>query len=115
MDDLTGKINQLLSDPQAMDQIMSLKDLIFEQKDDKPQKPAKEEEKSMLPVFSEDTAKTIMKLVPVLSNIKQDDDTTRLLHALRPFLSEERQQKLDEATKMLQLVKILPVIKQLNF
>ena len=56
-----------------------------------------------------------MKLVPVLSNIKQDDDTTRLLHALRPFLSEERQQKLDEATKMLQLVKILPVIKQLNF
>lgn len=114
MDDLTGKINQLLSDPQAMEQIMSLKDLIFEQKDDKPQKPAKEE-KSMLPMFSDDTAKTIMKLVPVLSNIKQDDDTTRLLHALRPFLSEERQQKLDEATKMLQLVKILPVIKQLNF
>ena len=55
MDDLTGKINQLLSDPQAMEQIMSLKDLIFEQKDDKPQKPAKEEEKSMLPMFSDDT------------------------------------------------------------
>jgi len=116
MDDITGKINQILSDPQAMDQIMSLKNLLFDDKDEKPAKePVKESEKSIVPAFSDDTAKTIMKLVPLLSNIKQDNETTRLLQALRPFLSKERQSRLDEATKILQLINILPVIKQLNF
>ncbi len=112
MDDLTGKITQLLSDPQAMEQIMGLKNLLI---DNKEEEPVKEPSKPALPSMSDDAAKTIMKLIPLLSDIKQDDDTTRLLRALRPFLGEERRAKLDEATKMLQLIKILPVIKQLNF
>jgi hypothetical protein len=57
----------------------------------------------------------VMKIMPLLPNIKQDDDTTRLLNALLPFLGDERRAKLDEAEKILQLIKILPVIKQLNF
>lgn len=120
MDDITGKIGQLLNDPQAMEQIMSLKNLLLP--DDDSETPSQSEPqksstpaKSMLPSFSDDTMRTIMKIMPLLSDIKKDDDTTRLLQALRPFLGEERQKKLDEAAKILQLIKILPVIKQLNF
>lgn len=118
MDDITGKIGQLLSDPQAMEQIMSLTSLLSPSNDDKPapqpSEPSKPS-KSLLPSLSDDTMKTVMKVLPLLSDIKQDDDTTRLLNALRPFLCEERCKKLDEAQKILQLIKILPVIKQLNF
>ncbi|MEE1055708.1 MAG: hypothetical protein UH239_00475 [Acutalibacteraceae bacterium] len=120
MDDITGKIGQLLNDPQAMEQIMSLKNLLLS--DDDSETPSQSEPpsssppaKSVLPSFSDDAMRTIMKIMPLLSNIKQDDDTTRLLQALRPFLGPEKQTKLDEATKILQLIKILPVIKQLNF
>lgn len=118
MDDITGKIGQLLSDPQAMEQIMSLTSLLSPNSEEapthQPSEPTKPS-KSMLPSMSDDMMKTVMKILPLLSDIKQDDDTTRLLNALRPFLCEERQKKLDEAQKILQLIKILPVIKQLNF
>lgn len=117
MDDITGKIGQLLSDPQAMEQIMSLTSLLSPSSEEAPTQPAEpiKPQKPALPSFSDDTMKTVMKIMPLLSNIRQDDDTTRLLNALRPFLCEERCKKLDEAEKILQLIKILPVIKQLNF
>lgn len=120
MDDITGKISQLLNDPQAMEQIMSLKNLLLPDDNSEAPSPSESQKpsppaKSMLPSFSDDTMKTIMKIMPLLSDIKKDDDTTRLLQALRPFLGAERQKKLDEAAKILQLIKILPVIKQLNF
>lgn len=114
MDDITGKISQLLSDPQAMEQIMSLTNLLAPGSEE-PQKQQKESVASVLPSLPDDTMKTVMKIMPLLSNIRKDDDTTRLLKALRPFLCEERRKKLDEAEKILQLIKILPVIKQLNF
>lgn len=114
MDDITGKISQLLSDPQAMEQIMSLTSLLSPSNEEAP-KQQSEPVKPALPAFSDDMMKTLMKLMPLLSDIRQDDDTTRLLNALRPFLCEERCKKLDEAEKILQLIKILPVIKQLNF
>lgn len=115
MDDITGKIGQLLSDPQTMEQIMSLKNLLIPDEKEEEHTQTSEAPKSLLPSGADDTMKMVMKIMPLLSDIKQDDDTTRLLRALRPFLSEERRSKLDEATKILQIMKILPVIKQLNF
>ena len=57
----------------------------------------------------------MMKILPMLSDMKKEDDTTRLLQALRPFLSEERRKKLDEATKIIQFMKFLPLIRQIGF
>lgn len=122
MDDITGKIGQLLSDPQAMEQIMSLKSLLSPDTEQeapstmpKPPPPKPQNKQLSLPqAFSDDTMKTIMKVMPLLNDIRKEDDTTRLLNALRPFLSSERRAKLDEATKILQIMKILPVIKRLN-
>ncbi|HHZ05927.1 MAG TPA: hypothetical protein GX401_03970 [Clostridiales bacterium] len=121
MDDISGKISELLSDPQALQQIMSLTSLLGGGGDDEPEPkplpPPKKDQNSSsgFPNISSDSMETVMKLMPVLSGLKQEDDTTRLLRSLRPFLGEERQQKLDEATKMLQLLKMLPVIKEFNF
>ncbi len=54
---------------------------------------------------------TIMKLAPLLSNAQQDDDTTRLLYALRPLLGQTRRKKLDEAVKMVKMMTVLPLLK----
>ena len=53
----------------------------------------------------------LTKLVPMLSSVQREDDTTRLLHALRPLLSEPRQKKLDEAMKLLRMMRMLPMLK----
>lgn len=58
-----------------------------------------------------DALASVTKLMPLLSSLNSEDDTTRLLEALRPFLGAAKQKKLDEAKKMLRLLKILPLIK----
>lgn len=118
MDDLTEKINSILGDPQMMEQIKGLSGL-FASESDNSQKESEEEnikkegnnnsfDPSILPV---DTMQIIMKIIPLLSSINTDDNSTRLLHALKPFLADERKSKLDEAIKIMHLMKVLPIIK----
>lgn len=125
MDDLSGKISELLSDPDTMEQLMSFAGMLGSNSDEnektpnpppvpaaKPSPQPKQKESSLgLPA---DTMQTVMRIMPILNSMNQEDDTTRLLNSLRPFLSKERNHRLDQATRLLQLLKILPVIKDLN-
>ena len=52
-------------------------------------------------------------LMPMLGSLKQGDETTRLLEAMRPFLSEERQRKLDKAKRLIKVMKLMPLLKDL--
>ena len=53
-----------------------------------------------------------VKMGPILGALRHEDDSTRLLRALRPMLRPARQKKLDEALKLLQLLRALPLLKQ---
>lgn len=55
-----------------------------------------------------------MRILPMLSEVNKEDDTTRLLNALRPFLGSDRRKKLDESAKMLHMMKLLPLLKGLQ-
>ncbi len=50
-------------------------------------------------------------LTPILAEISKKDERTEFLLALKPFLSEERRPKADEAAKLLKLVNILPMLR----
>ena len=54
---------------------------------------------------------SIMKIAPLLSSVQQEDDNTRLLYALRPFLKPQRQKRLDESANMMRMFKLLPLLK----
>jgi hypothetical protein len=58
-----------------------------------------------------DALQMITKVAPLLSSFRQEDDSTRFLRALRPLLGEDRQKKLDEAVKILQMMRMLPLLK----
>lgn len=68
----------------------------------------------LLSGMSGDTMQTVMRIMPMLSEINKEDDSTRLLNALRPFLGPERRKKLDESAKMLHMMKLLPLLKGLQ-
>ena len=53
----------------------------------------------------------ITKLMPLMSDFKKEDENTRLLHALRPYLQEPRRERLEQAVKILRLLKLLPLLK----
>ena len=54
----------------------------------------------------------LMKAAPLLNAAGQEDDATRLLAALRPLLSESRRKRLDEAGRILRLMRLLPLLRQ---
>ncbi len=108
MDNIQDKIAEIMADPEALSQVQSLGKMLGIAPEPKPPEPKAPENNSML---SGEALKSIAKIAPLLSNINREDDTTRLLSALRPFLSEEKCRKLDSAKKMLGIMKVLPLLK----
>ena len=59
---------------------------------------------------------TITKIASVLGRLSSQpkDPGCELLTALKPMLSPERRHKADEAIKMMQLISLLPLLKDLQ-
>lgn len=58
---------------------------------------------------------TLNRVMNIVSSIKGDaasDDRTKFIASLKPLLSDKRQQKADEAMKMMHLFEILPALKE---
>ena len=53
----------------------------------------------------------ISRIAPMLKKVNEEDDSTRFLRALRPLLGEARRKKLDESIKMMQMMRMLPLLK----
>ena len=116
MDDLAAKLGELLQSPGALDNIKNLAGLLggnSEQNENQTSSPSPPvpEQSGGFPGIDGDTVKMVSKLAPLLSSFRREDDNTRFLHALRPMLCPERQKKLDEAIKLLQLMRVLPLLK----
>jgi hypothetical protein len=56
--------------------------------------------------------KTMLLLQQALSAYGKSDRNTELLRALKPHFSPERAKKVDDALRFLQLVRLLPLIKE---
>jgi hypothetical protein len=114
MADIQDKINEILSNPEALRQVQSLGEQLG-LAGNTPEKPKPTENKKELSLpnelLNDDITKSLFKILPTIKSIGSEDNTTRLLNAL----SCERQEKLDKAEKMLKLFKILPLLKDVNF
>lgn len=54
----------------------------------------------------------VSRLLPFLSSMGKDNEHTALLKALRPYLHGEREKRLDDSVKLLQLLQLLPLLQQ---
>lgn len=110
MDELTAKLSEILNDPESMNKVRAMAENLFSDSD--------EEEKCQSPTlfdgagdFSPDDISRFMKIFSRL-NSKEKDTRSDLLLALKPHLSEEKQQRVDSAVKILRLLELLPLIKE---
>ncbi len=108
MDDLSQKLDRLLSSPDGMKRIEELMGAFGAA----PPAPVETATSSPLPPGMD--MGMLLKLTPLLAQLGKEDDTTALFHALRPHLQTERQKKLDEAGQMLRLMKLLPLLNELK-
>lgn len=102
MDDLNEKLERLLSDPEGIAKIQAaMSALGGEVAPESPPPPAAGPDLSAL-----------TKLMPLLNNLGGDSDDTRLLQSLRPYLHGQRVERLEESMRILQMVKLIPLLQQ---
>lgn len=131
MADLESTLSGILSDPEAVRKLQELgKSLGLTDKESPPpqSQPANSNPLSGIDLSSVSSLSSLLgfnssqntetsdfmgklkSFLPLLSNMNKEDETTALLKALRPFLSQSRQKRLDDASKMLRVMHILPLI-----
>ncbi len=103
MSELQDTINQILSDPEAMKQVQSLGEQLGLSSPKPPPPPKPEPGNEMMTALG--------SLAPLMRQMGGDDELSRLLDALRPFLGQERLERLDQAKRLMRLVKMIPLIK----
>ncbi len=137
MDNLGELLGSVLSDPEAMSKIRSLgKELGLSTDADntantQPQKTQAttpdlsslaaliagnsqsntNQSSSVLGTLSPEMLSSVTRLMPLLSSFSEEDETSVLLNSLRPFLSPMRRKRLDDAGKMLKVMKLLPKLR----
>jgi len=107
MAEFDEKLNSILSNPDAMSQIMKLAQSFS----DPPPPPRQTQESASPPPFGGMDPGLMMKLLPLVQELGggQDSNARRLLYALSPYLRPERQSKIDRA---LQLARLFHVGRQ---
>ena len=114
MEDITQNLLEFINNPKNKDKIQKIKEEFFKKVPNESQERTEgssaTESSTQLPISNE-TLKTINKIMPLISSAKEDDSSTRFLSALRPLLNEKRKLKLDESLKVMQLIKLLPLLK----
>lgn len=113
---MSQKLMSLMNDPEIMSKIQGLSGLLSQDSkqeqikppEPKPPEPPPKSNEQMLPL---DMMGTMMKIMPIINSMKEEDETTRLLKALRPFLSEARRKKLDEGIRLMRIMRMLPLLK----
>ncbi len=111
MEELSQQLNQILSDPQSMRQIQEMigsLGLGGNQNAAPVTPPAPQPAPTGI---TPEALQALTRLAPLLQQSRQEDDSIRLLRALRPLLGPARQQKLDEAIRILQMMRLLPLLK----
>ncbi len=127
MADIQSAVNAIMSDPAAMEQIRSLGSMLGIGENTPPaaEKPSGDIASLLSslsggstkpeppPAANADTMSAIMKFAPLIGRMNEENDSTRLINALKPFLSEKRRQRADQAVKLLAVLKLLPMLKEL--
>ena len=110
MDNIQEAISKIMSDPEAMNQVQSLGKMLGLRSGSNSEPQPKVENNNN--TISNEMISKLTQIMPLFNQLRQEDDTTRLLSALRPFLSEEKRAKLDTAKRMLQFMKLIPLLRE---
>ena len=115
-DDLSAKLGEILSSPEQMQQIQNLAAMLGLSPDtaaqgqnhvSAPPSSGDKEDGGLDPAMIAAITSAFSKM----GSLSREDNGVALLLALKPLLGEQRQKRVDEATKMLKLARMLPLLQ----
>lgn len=108
MEDMDSKLNAMLNDPAAMARIIQMAQQLSggARPNTPPQSPPPPPPVQGGPPPGDGFDPMMLaKFLPLLQDLRQSNSqTTQLLYALRPFLKEEKQSKVERAAKLAHLI-----------
>ncbi len=104
-DELSKKLDGLLNSPEGLEKISRMMAALGGEAAPPPSPPPQAE--PALPEMD-----SLLKLLPLITQMGQDDENTALLKALRPYLHGGREKRLEESMRMMRLLKFLPLLQQ---
>ena len=113
MEDLASKISEMLRNPDILSKlqtVMSGMGKASKSEDFAGEDPPEESAEGNHGANPE-MMETLMRIMPALSSMGSEDKYSRFIGSLRPLLSKKKQKKLDDASKILQIIRLLPLLK----
>ena len=104
MEELSQKLSALLNDPEGLERVKKMAENILGQEVKSNQSPLNQE------LFGAEDLQSIMSVISKLKT-GSTDPRAQLLTALKPHLSNKRQDKVDTAIKILRFIELLPLLK----
>lgn len=115
MDDMLGKMGAILSDPESLQQLQELAQMLQQEGNSEDTAEKMEEEKEKKTANEESSGFDINMLLRVqelMGAMQTNDEDAQLLLALRPHLKTKRQKKVDQAVKLLKLYAVFSAVKE---
>ena len=109
MEDLNEKLTRQLSSPEGMEKIQSMMSALGGAL---PQEEAPPPPPMPPPAAGGIDMAALSKVLPLLGQMNQENEDTRLLAALRPYLHGQRAERLEESMRLLKLMKLLPLLTE---
>ena len=104
MDDMEAKIGSVLENPELMQKIMAMAQAMSQNSQKDKQTPPKQDSTPF--PFPDIDLGTIQKLSGFAKNSGIDKNQKNLLHALGPYLSQERVTKLEKAMRAAKMARL---------
>lgn len=99
MDDTAEKLSAILNDEESISKIKKMAESLLSQKTEN------EAESGTLP--------DAVKIAELLSRLKQGGgEREALLLSLKPYLKEDKREKIDFAVKIIKIIELLPFLKE---
>ena len=111
MDNLEERLNSILSDPEGLSELSELAKGILGNSGER--SSAEKNDSGDDGGFGIDLA-TVTRLGGMLGNLRNDSEDSRLLLALKPYLKDKRKEKVDETVKLMKLMKLAPLLKDIK-
>ena len=105
MDEVSEKLSALLGDPDGMARIRDMAQSLLGSQEEEPETES--------PAGDIDLG-AVTRLMGMMKQGTGDDSRVRLLMALKPNLSPERQIKVDHAIKILRLIELAPLLQNMG-
>mgnify|MGYP001034315605 CR=1 FL=1 len=110
MEDMASALGSILNNPQAMQQIMGLASQLGLGSPAPAEAPPPPPPAPDLPGGLDLGA--LAKIAGILGSMKAHDQNVDLLLALKPHFGEKRRKKVDDAIRVMQLVRLLPQLRE---